>query len=303
MTPPTRSAPHSQPASSLCASSPRDGPPPDQRPRLLAPPQHRTSDDAPPHHQTSAEALPHCCPRPGAGPATSDRHHSASAARRDAAATHPATSVAAANTQVSSSLIEIESTHIHHQPPAGRRAPASRMGRPLCCDKVGVKRGAMDAGGGPDASLLHPGARRRQLARCADQHRADALQQELPALVDELPPAGDQVGELHRAGREAHRPPPGSPRQPEGSYGGELLYLFDADLSNFVLKVHAQNAGHTCGKTCQKNKSIYDMRGTGVTRQRLLINPEEHPMLIVEPSTNTGQQREKYLLTLKIMKA
>uniref|UniRef100_A0A0E0I8H3 Uncharacterized protein n=1 Tax=Oryza nivara TaxID=4536 RepID=A0A0E0I8H3_ORYNI len=30
-------------ASSLCASSPRDGPPPDQRPRLLAPPQRRTS--------------------------------------------------------------------------------------------------------------------------------------------------------------------------------------------------------------------------------------------------------------------
>ncbi|KAF0924538.1 hypothetical protein E2562_010178 [Oryza meyeriana var. granulata] len=28
-------------------------------------------------------------------------------------------------------------------------------------------------------------------------------------------------------------------------------------------------------------------------RQRLLINPEEHPMLIAEPSTNTGQQREK----------
>ncbi|BAF14550.1 Os04g0389600 [Oryza sativa Japonica Group] len=88
------------------------------------------------------------------------------------------------------------------------------MGRPPCCDKVGVKRGAMDAGGGPDAGLLHPGARRRQLARRADQHRADALQQELPAPVDELPPAGDQAGELHRAGGEAHRPPPGSPRQP-----------------------------------------------------------------------------------------
>ncbi|KAG8086743.1 hypothetical protein GUJ93_ZPchr0010g7718 [Zizania palustris] len=28
-------------------------------------------------------------------------------------------------------------------------------------------------------------------------------------------------------------------------------------------------------------------------KQRLLINPEEHPMLIAEPSTNTGQQREK----------
>uniref|UniRef100_A0A0E0EHN7 Actin-related protein 4 n=1 Tax=Oryza meridionalis TaxID=40149 RepID=A0A0E0EHN7_9ORYZ len=28
-------------------------------------------------------------------------------------------------------------------------------------------------------------------------------------------------------------------------------------------------------------------------RQRLLINPEEHPMLIAEPSINTGQQREK----------
>ncbi|BAT01226.1 Os07g0432800 [Oryza sativa Japonica Group] len=125
--PPGRSAPLSPPASSLCASSPHDGPPPDQRPRLLAPPQCRTS----------AEALPHCCPWPGTGPVASDRHHSASAARRDAAATRPATSVATANTRVSSSLIEIESTHIHHQPPAGRRAPASRMGRPPCCDKVG----------------------------------------------------------------------------------------------------------------------------------------------------------------------
>ncbi|KAM0905147.1 hypothetical protein ACQ4PT_017580 [Festuca glaucescens] len=28
-------------------------------------------------------------------------------------------------------------------------------------------------------------------------------------------------------------------------------------------------------------------------RRRLLINPEEHPMLIAEPSTNSGQQREK----------
>ncbi|GJN30050.1 hypothetical protein PR202_gb18325 [Eleusine coracana subsp. coracana] len=28
-------------------------------------------------------------------------------------------------------------------------------------------------------------------------------------------------------------------------------------------------------------------------RRRLLINPEEHPMLIAEPSTNTAQQREK----------
>uniref|UniRef100_A0ACD5XJ33 Uncharacterized protein n=1 Tax=Avena sativa TaxID=4498 RepID=A0ACD5XJ33_AVESA len=28
-------------------------------------------------------------------------------------------------------------------------------------------------------------------------------------------------------------------------------------------------------------------------RSRLLINPEEHPMLIAEPSTNSGQQREK----------
>ncbi|XP_051189571.1 actin-related protein 4 [Lolium perenne] len=28
-------------------------------------------------------------------------------------------------------------------------------------------------------------------------------------------------------------------------------------------------------------------------RRRLLINPEEHPMLIAEPSTNNGQQREK----------
>jgi hypothetical protein len=37
---------------------------------------------------------------------------------------------------------------------------------------------------------------------------------------------------------------------------GELLYLFDADLSNFVPKVHAQKAGHTCGKTCLKNKSM-----------------------------------------------
>jgi actin-related protein len=30
-------------------------------------------------------------------------------------------------------------------------------------------------------------------------------------------------------------------------------------------------------------------------RRRLLINPEEHPMLIAEPSTNSGQQREKYV--------
>uniref|UniRef100_A0A0D3FV55 Uncharacterized protein n=1 Tax=Oryza barthii TaxID=65489 RepID=A0A0D3FV55_9ORYZ len=217
-----------------------------------------------------------CCPRPGAGPAASDRHHSASTACRDATATRPATSVAAANTRVSSSLIEIESTHIHHQPPAGRRAPVSRMGRPPCCDKVGVKRGAMDAGGGPDAGLLHPGARRRQLARRADQHRADALQQELPAPVDELPPAGDQAGELHRAGGEAHRPPPGSPRQPVISPMKDGTFI-DWDIVDNIWN-HA-------------------------FRQRLLINPEEHPMLIVEPSTNTGQQREKYLLTLKIMKA
>ncbi|BAF21566.1 transcription factor MYB4-like isoform X1 [Oryza sativa Japonica Group] len=54
------------------------------------------------------------------GPAASDRHHSASAARRDAAATRPATSVAAANTLVSSSLIEIESTHT---PPTTGRPP------------------------------------------------------------------------------------------------------------------------------------------------------------------------------------
>ena len=33
-------------------------------------------------------------------------------------------------------------------------------------------------------------------------------------------------------------------------------------------------------------------------RRRLLINPEEHPMLIAEPSTNTAQQREKYALML-----
>ncbi|EEC77177.1 hypothetical protein OsI_15665 [Oryza sativa Indica Group] len=140
------------------------------------------------------------------------------------------------------------------------------MGRPPCCDKVGVKRGAMDAGGGPDAGLLHPGARRRQLARRADQHRADALQQELPAPVDELPPAGDQAGELHRAGGEAHRPPPGSPRQPVISPMKDGTFI-DWDIVDNIWN-HA-------------------------FRQRLLINPEEHPMLIVEPSTNTGQQREK----------
>jgi actin-like protein 6A len=37
-------------------------------------------------------------------------------------------------------------------------------------------------------------------------------------------------------------------------------------------------------------------------RQRLLINPEEHPMLIVEPSTNTGQQREKYVHIYSVFK-
>uniref|UniRef100_A0A453KXQ5 Uncharacterized protein n=1 Tax=Aegilops tauschii subsp. strangulata TaxID=200361 RepID=A0A453KXQ5_AEGTS len=78
----------------------------------------------------------------------------------------------------------------------------------------GRQEGAVDAGGGPHARLLHPGARPRELARRADKHRADAVQQELPASVDQLPPAGDQARQLHRPGREAHRPPPGAPRQP-----------------------------------------------------------------------------------------
>ena len=36
-------------------------------------------------------------------------------------------------------------------------------------------------------------------------------------------------------------------------------------------------------------------------RRRLLINPEEHPMLIAEPSTNTAQQREKYVHALYLI--
>uniref|UniRef100_A0A453KXQ0 Uncharacterized protein n=1 Tax=Aegilops tauschii subsp. strangulata TaxID=200361 RepID=A0A453KXQ0_AEGTS len=90
----------------------------------------------------------------------------------------------------------------------------------------GRQEGAVDAGGGPHARLLHPGARPRELARRADKHRADAVQQELPASVDQLPPAGDQARQLHRPGREAHRPPPGAPRQP---LGGDSVLLARED--------------------------------------------------------------------------
>ncbi|EAZ03877.1 hypothetical protein OsI_26013 [Oryza sativa Indica Group] len=135
----------------------------------------------------------------------------------------------------------------------------------------------MDAGGGPDAGLLHPGARRRQLARRADQHRVMRCSKSCRL-------------------RWTNYLRPGIKRGSFTEQEEKLIVHLQALLGN--------RRDHMEVISPMKDGTFIDWDIVdNIWNHAFSFYPEEHPMLIVEPSTNTGQQREKYLLTLKIMKA
>jgi hypothetical protein len=82
-----------------------------------------------------------------------------------------------------------------------------------------AEEGAMDVGGGRHPGGLREEARRGELERGAEEHRAVPVRQELPPPVGEPPEAQPQEGGLHRRGGEAHHPAPLQDGEQVGSDG------------------------------------------------------------------------------------